>query len=152
MLRSLIRYPYQLCNCLVITKMVERVPISCLGLFQHQWVRLGAYGMDCQLGAASLQTVDHGGRAITFWSQRWDTAYLRVTLLSYVTFWHFYIFPLLNIDQCFSSTFFFVSFSHFFDVLPFIDSLLLGHNAKMIKQAWNRYLYWFQYFIGRKIL
>ena len=113
MLRSLIRFPYQFCNCLVITKMIEQVPISCSGLFQHQWVRLGAYGMDCQLGAASLQTVDHGGRAITFWSQRWDTAYLRVTLLSYVTLSHFYIFPLLNIDQCFSSTFVFVSFSHF---------------------------------------
>ena len=62
-------------------------------------VRLGAYGMDCQLGAASVQTVDHGGQAVTFWSQRWDAASLRVTLLSYFTLSHFYTFPLLhNID------------------------------------------------------
>ena len=61
MLKSLIRYPYQLCSCLVITKMFEKVPISCLDLCQHQQVRLWAYGMDHQLGAASVQTVDHGG-------------------------------------------------------------------------------------------
>ena len=57
-------YPFQLCSCLVITKMVEQVPISCLDLFQHQRFRLQAYGLDCQLGAASVQTVDHGGQAL----------------------------------------------------------------------------------------
>ena len=124
MLRSLIGYPCQLCSCLVITKMVEQVPISCLDLFQHQWV-IWAYGMDCQLGAASVQTVDHGGQAITFWSLWWNAASWRVALLSYATLSHFYIFLLLNIDQCFFLTFFFVSFSHLcVCVLLFIDSLL----------------------------
>ena len=74
-----------------------KVPISFLGLFQDLWVRLKAYGMDCQLGAASVQTIDLVGQAITFWSLWWDAASWRVTLLSYVTLSHFYIFPLLNI-------------------------------------------------------
>ena len=144
MLRSLIRYPYQLCNCLVITKMVERVPISCLGLFQHQWVRLWAYGMDCQLGAASVQTIDLVGQAITFWSLWWDAASWRVTLLSYVTLSHFYIFPLLNIGYCFS-------FSHFLVFYYLLVHYFLGHNAKMIKLVWNRCLYLFQHFVSRRI-
>ena len=112
MLRSLIRYPCQLCSCSIISKKVEQVPVSCLDLFQHQWVGIRAYGMDRQLGAASVETVDHGGQVITFWRLWWDAAPWRVKLLSYVTLSHFYIFPLLNINQCFSLTFFFVSFSH----------------------------------------
>ena len=58
MLRRLKSYPFLFCSCLVITKMVERVLILCLDLFQHLWVRHKAYGMDRQLGAASVQTVD----------------------------------------------------------------------------------------------
>ena len=48
--------------------MLEQVPISCLDCFQHLLVRLKAYGMDCQFGAASVQTVDPGGQAMTFWT------------------------------------------------------------------------------------
>ena len=61
-------YPFQLCSYLVITKMVEQVPISCLDLFQHLWVRLKAYGVDRQVAAGPVQTVDHGGQAMTSWS------------------------------------------------------------------------------------
>ena len=74
-----------------------KVPISFLGLFQDLWVRLKAYGMDCQLGAASVQTVDHGGQAMTFGSLWWDAASWRVTLLSYTTLFHHLCF-FLNID------------------------------------------------------
>ena len=108
MLRSLIRYPCQLCSCSIISKKVEQVPVSCLDLFQHQCVGIRAYGMDRQLGAASVETVDHGGQVITFWSLCLDAASWRVMLLRYVTLSHFYIFPLLNI------TVFSVSFSLFF--------------------------------------
>ena len=53
--------------------------------------------MDCQLGAASVQTVDHGGQAMTFGSLWWDAASWRVTLLSYTTLFHQLCF-FLNID------------------------------------------------------
>ena len=82
-------YPYQLCSCLVITKMVEQVPVSCLDLFQHLLDRFKAYGVGRQVAAASVQTVDHGGQAMTFWSLWWDAASWRVTLLTYITFLHF---------------------------------------------------------------
>ena len=96
MLRSLIRYQCQLYSCLVITKMVEQVSISCLDIFQHQWVGLLAYGIDRQLGAASVQTVDHGGQAIMTPCSLWrDAASWRVTLLSCFTFLYFFF---LNID------------------------------------------------------
>ena len=79
-----IRYPCQLHSSLFITKMVEQlVPVSCLDIFQHQWVRLWAYGMDRQLGAASVQTVDHGGQAMTSCSLWQDASSWRVTLLIY---------------------------------------------------------------------
>ena len=42
--------------------------------------------MDSQLEAASVQTVDPGGQAMTFWSLWWDAASWRATLLSYDTF------------------------------------------------------------------
>ena len=82
MLRSLHSYSFQVYSCLVITKVLEQVPISCLDLFQHLWVRLKAYGMDCQLGASSVQTADHGGQAMTFWSLWLDAASWRVTLFN----------------------------------------------------------------------
>ena len=68
MLKSLIRYPYQLCSCLVITKMVQQFPVSCFDLFQHLQVGHETYGMDRQLGATAVQTVDCGGPAMTSWS------------------------------------------------------------------------------------
>ena len=127
-------YPFQLCSCLVITKMVEQVPVSCLDLFQHQWVGIRAYGMDRQLGAASVQTVDHGDQVITFWSLCWDAASWRVILLCYITLSHFYIFPLLNITVF--SFDFFLSLSVFsclcVCVLLFIDSLLWVTNLVII--------------------
>ena len=112
MLRSLISYPYQLCSCLVITKMVEQVPVSCLGLFQHQWVRLQAYGMDHQLGAASVQTVDHGGQALHVHLEPLvGLCFLKSNILMLL----FYIFSsLLTLTNAFSLIFFFISFSHFF--------------------------------------
>ena len=119
MLRSLISYPYQLCSCLVITKMIQQVPVSCLGLFQHQWVRLGVYGMDCQLGAASVQTVDHGGHTMTCWNLWWDV-YLHLGEFSYVNFLYFYglsFFFFTNLDwYFFSSVLFFLFLSFYLDI------------------------------------
>ena len=131
MLRSLIRYPYQLCSCLVIAKMVEQAPISHLDLFQHLWVRHKACGINHQLGSASVQTVDHGGQAMTFSSLWWAAASWRVPLLNYITLLHFCFF--LNVD-CFSVVFFSSSLSIIFCVLLFIDSLLFGLLASYIMQ------------------
>ena len=46
--------------------------------------------MDCQVAAASVQTVDHGGQAVTSCSLWRDAASWRVTLLSYFAFLHFF--------------------------------------------------------------
>ena len=92
-LRSLIRYPYQLCSCLIITKDGWTSANFMFGFISAPVSRTSGYGMDCQLAVASVQTVDHGGQVITFWRLWWDAAPWRVKLLSYVTLSHFYIFP-----------------------------------------------------------
>ena len=76
--------------------------------------------MDSQLEAASVQTADPGGQAITFWSLWWNAASWRVALLSYATLSHFYIFLLLNIDQCFFFDFFLCLFLSFVCVCSII--------------------------------
>ena len=106
-----------ICSSLVITKMVEQVPISCLDWFLRLWVRLKAYGTEHQLGAASVQTRPCS-QAITSWSLGKGVAYApwRVTCYFstlfcccclFLTFTK--VFFLLFI---FSNTFFFISFSH----------------------------------------
>ena len=85
--------------------MVEQVPVSCLGLFQHQWVGLWAYGMDHQLGAASVQTVDHGSQALHV---HLEPLVGLCFLKSNIVMWLFYIFSsLLTLTYDFSLIFFF---------------------------------------------
>ena len=62
--KSLNRYPFQLCSWFVITKWFNNLKFHVLIYFS----RHETYGTDRQLGAASVQTVDHGGPAMTFWS------------------------------------------------------------------------------------
>ena len=78
--------------------------------------------MDRQVAAASVQTVDHGGQAMTSGNLWQDAASWRVTLLSHFTFLHF-IFFCLNIGSCFSLNFF-LSLSVILCVLLFINAML----------------------------
>ena len=135
MLRSLISYPYQLCSCLVITKMVERVPVSCLGLLQHQWVGLRAYGMDRQLGAASVQTVDHGGQALHV---HLEPLVGLCFFESNIVMLLFYIFSsLLRLTNDFSLIFFLHLFQSFFCVLLFISSFFLFLVVVSLVNDWK---------------
>ena len=86
-----------------------------------------------------MQTVDHGGQAMTFWSLWWDASSWKVTLPSYITFLHFCFF--LDIDSFFLYFIFSSSLSVIFCVLLFIDSLLFGSLASQIMQ---RRLNWYE--------
>ena len=84
--------------------------------------------MDRQVAAASVQTVDHGGQAMTSWSLWQDASSWRVTLLNFFSLLHFFFswLTLANVfDFFFSNSF----LSVILCVLLFIDSMLFGSLA-----------------------
>ena len=80
--------------------------------------------MDRQIAAASVQTVDHGGQAMTSWSLWQDASSWRVTLLIY--FASLFFFSRLTLANVFDFFFPNSSLSVILCVLLLIDSVLYG--------------------------
>ena len=81
--------------------------------------------MDRQVAAASVQTVYHGGQAMTSWSLWQDASSWRVTLPSYFSLLHFF-FSWLTLANVFEFFFSNSSLSVILCVLLLIDSVLFG--------------------------
>ena len=79
--------------------------------------------MDRQIAAASVQTVDHGGQAMTSWSLWQDASSWRVTLLIYFASLFFSRLTLANVFDFFFPN---SSLSVILCVLLLIDSVLYG--------------------------
>ena len=81
--------------------------------------------MDRQVAAASVQTVDHGGQAMTSWSLWQDDSSWRVTLLKFFSLLHFF-FSWLTLANDFEFFFPNSSLSVILCVLLLIDCVLFG--------------------------